>query len=382
MDFDLNDEQRQLKDSLERLLAETHGDLAKRMAYMKEPKGYSEAVWKKYAELGLLAVPFAEEYGGLGQGPTETMIIAEALGRALAIEPYFATVILGGGALRHAGNAALLREILPPLIEGRLTLALAHQERQARYDIADTATTARADGKGGYTLEGEKSVVLHGDSADRLIVTARAHGARAERGGIGLFVVDGKANGVSRRGYATQDGMRAADVTLSAVRIAPEAVLATPEQGLTVLDRVVDEAIAVLAAEAIGAMAALHELTVEYLKTRKQFGQTIGSFQVLQHRAVDMLTALEQARSMAYYATMMAAEPNARERRRAMSATKVQVGRSGKYIGQEAIQLHGGIGMTMEYKAGHYFKRLTMIDMAFGDADHHLRELARGGGLS
>jgi pimeloyl-CoA dehydrogenase small subunit len=381
MDFDLNDEQRQLKDSVERFLADTHGDLAKRMAYTKEPKGYSPAVWNKYAELGLLAVPFAEEHGGLGQGPTEAMIIAEALGKALAIEPYFSTVVLSGGALRHAGNTDLLKELVPGIVEGRLTMALAHQERQARHDLADTATTARADGKGGYTLEGEKCVVLHGDSADTLIVSARAEGRRADRSGIGLFLIDARASGVTRRGYPTQDGMRAADVALAAVRVGPERVLAGPGQGLEVLEAVVDEAIAALSAEAVGVMAALHELTVDYLKTRKQFGQPIGSFQVLQHRAVDMLTALEQARSMAYYATMMLGEADVRERRKAMAATKVQIGRSARYVGQEAIQLHGGIGMTMEYKAGHYFKRLTMIDMTFGDADHHLSSLAKAGGL-
>jgi pimeloyl-CoA dehydrogenase small subunit len=381
MDFDLNDEQRQLKDSLDRLLADSYGELTKRHGYMKEPKGYSAALWKQYADLGLLAVPFAEEHGGLGQGLTETMIIAEGFGRALALEPYLATVVLAGGALRHSGNDALLKELVPAIVEGRTTLALAHQERQARYDVADTATTARSDGKGGYTLEGEKAVVLHGDHADKLIVTARAQGGRADRGGIGLFLVDAKASGVTRRGYPTQDGMRAADVTLSAVRVGPEAVVAGPDKGLGVLERVIDEAIAALSAEAVGAMGGLHELTVDYLKTRKQFGVPIGSFQVLQHRAVDMLTALEQARSMAYYATMMAAEPDAGPRRKAMSAAKVQIGRAAKHIGQEAIQLHGGIGMTMEYKAGHYFKRLTMIDLAFGDADHHLRELARAGGL-
>jgi len=381
MDFDLNDEQRQLKESVERLLAGAYGDLNKRFAAMKEPKGYSAALWKQYADLGLLAVPFAEEHGGLGQGLTETMIIAEAFGRALVLEPYLATVVLGGGTLRHAGNGALLADLVPGIVEGKTTLALAHQERQARYDLADTATTARAEGRGGFTLEGEKCVVLHGDSADKLIVSARLQGGRTDRGGIGLFLVDAKAGGVSRRGYPTQDGMRAADVTLSAVRVAPEAMVAGPDRGLAVLERVVDEAIAALCAEAVGAMAALHELTVEYLKTRKQFGVPIGSFQVLQHRAVDMLTSLEQARSMAYYATMMAAEEDAGVRRRAMSAAKVQIGRSARHIGQEAIQLHGGIGMTMEYKAGHYFKRLTMIDLAFGDADHHLRELARAGGL-
>ena len=382
MDFDLNDEQRQLKDSVERLLADTYGDLTLRQGYQKEPKGYSQRLWQQYAELGLLAVPFAEQDGGLGQGPTETMLIAEAFGRALAIEPYLATVILAGGALRHAGNEAMLSELVPAIAEGRLTLALAHQERQARYDLADIATTARADGKGGYTLEGEKCVVLHGDSADKLIVAARVSGARAERGGIGLFLVAADANDVTRRGYATQDGMRAADVTLSAVRVGPEAVLAGPDAGLAVLERVVDEAIAALAAEAVGAMAALHELTVEYLKTRKQFGVPIASFQVLQHKSVDMFVALEQARSMAAYATMMAGEPEARERRKAISAAKVQIGRSARFVGETAIQLHGGIGMTMEYKAGHYFKRLTMIDMAYGDADHHLRQLAAAGGLS
>jgi len=379
MDFDLNGEQRQLKDSIERLLADSYGDLAQRQAYQKEPKGYSERLWRQYADLGLLAAPFAEAHGGLGQGLTETMIIAEAFGGALSIDPYLATVVLAGSALRHAGSDALLAELVPAIAEGRLTLALAHQEKQARYDLADTATTARADGKGGYTLEGEKYVVLHGDSADKLIVAARISGSRAERGGIGLFLVDAAANGVTRRGYATQDGMRAADVTLSAVRVGPDAVLAGPDKGLAVLERAVDEAIAALAAEAVGAMAALHELTVDYLKTRKQFGVPIGSFQVLQHKSVDMFVALEQARSMALYATMMAGEPDPGERRKAVSTAKVQIGRSARLIGETAIQLHGGIGMTMEYKAGHYFKRLTMIDMAYGDADHHLRLLARAG---
>jgi pimeloyl-CoA dehydrogenase small subunit len=382
MDFDFSDEQRQLKDSIDRLLNSAYGDLNKRIGYMKEPAGYSAALWRQYADLGLLGVPFAEEHGGLGQGLTETMIIAEAFGRALAVEPYLATVVLAGGALRHAGNDTLASELVPAIVEGKLTLALAHQEKQARYDLADTATTARSDGKGGYTLEGEKCVVLHGDSADKLIVSARASGARAERKGLGLFLVDAKANGVTRRGYPTQDGMRAADVTLSGVKVGPEAVVAGPEEGFEVLQRVVDEAIAALSSEAVGAMAALQEMTVDYLKTRKQFGVPIGSFQVLQHRAVDMLTSLEQARSMAYYATMMAGEAAAVERRKAMAAAKVQIGRSARHVGEQAIQLHGGIGMTMEYKAGHYFKRLTMIDMAYGDADHHLRELAKLGGLS
>ena len=327
-------------------------------------------------------MPFAEEHGGLGQGLTETMIIAEAFGRALAIEPYLATVVLGGGVLRHAGNAALLQELVPAIVEGKLTLALAHQERQARFDLADTATTARADGKGGYTLEGEKVVVLRGRQRRQ----ADRDGARLGRPRRPQRhrPVPGRCQGQRRDAARLSHAgrQRAADVTLSAVRVGPEAVVAGPDKGLAVLERAVDEAIAALAAEAVGAMAALHELTVDYLKTRKQFGVPIGSFQVLQHKAVDMLTALEEARSMAYYATMMAAEPDAKERRKAIAAAKVQIGKSARFVGETAIQLHGGIGMTMEYKAGHYFKRLTMIDMAFGDADHHLRELAKMGGLS
>jgi len=222
--------------------------------------------------------------------------------------------------------------------------------------------------------------VLHGDSADKLIVTARVAGGQRDREGVGVFIVDATDAGVSRRGYPTQDGLRAAEIAFGGTRVGPEGVLGEPGAALPLVERVVDEGIAALCAEAVGAIAVMHELTVEYLKTRRQFGREIGSFQVLQHRAVDMLVALEQARSMAMFATMMAAEENADERRNALSASKVQIGKSGRLVGQQAIQLHGGIGMTMEYKVGHYFKRLTMLDMMFGDADHHLRELARRGG--
>jgi alkylation response protein AidB-like acyl-CoA dehydrogenase len=230
-------------------------------------------------------------------------------------------------------------------------------------------------------LNGAKGVVLHGDAADQLIVSARVSGERRDKKGIGLFLVDGKAPGVSRRGYATVDGLRAAEVTLADVRVGADAVIGEPGNAFPLIERVTDAAIAALCAEAVGAMGAMHELTVEYLKTRKQFGVPIGSFQVLQHRAVDMFVALEQARSMAYFATMMAEEPNAGERRKAISAAKVQIGRSIRFVGQQAIQLHGGIGMTMEYKVGHYFKRATMIDTLYGDADHHLTELARLGSV-
>jgi pimeloyl-CoA dehydrogenase small subunit len=377
MDFDLSEEQRLLKESLDRLIGDRYA-FEQRKGYAQSPQGWSRELWAQFAELGLLGLPFEEPHGGSAGGPVETMIAMEAFGRALALEPYLATVVLGGGFLRHGGSAEQCADLIPQIADGSLTVAFAHTERQSRYDLYDIETRAVRDGAG-WMLDGEKGVVVHGDTADKLVVTARVGGGRRDRHGVAAFIVAGKTAGVSRRGYPTQDGLRAAEITLANVRVGPEGALGEPGKALPLIERVVDEAIAALCAEAVGAMAVMHELTVEYLKTRRQFGREIGSFQILQHRAVDMLIALEQARSMAMFATMMAAEENAAERRNAVAAAKVQIGRSGKFIGQQAIQLHGGIGMTMEYKVGHYFKRVTMIDTMFGDADHHLRELARRG---
>jgi pimeloyl-CoA dehydrogenase small subunit len=376
MDFDLTDEQRLLKDSVDRLIADRY-DFEARKKYRAEPDGWSAELWAQYAELGLLGLPFAEAQGGFGGGPVETMLVMEAFGRGLILEPYLATVVLGGGLVRRAASEAQQAALIPAIADGSLKLGFAHMERHSRYDLADVATTATRNGDG-WALTGAKSVVLHGDCADKLIVTARTGGAQREAQGIGLFLVDADAAGVTRRGYPTQDGLRAAEVTLSG---AHGMALGDPDGGLAHAEHVVDEAIAALCAEAVGVMAAMQELTVEYLKTRKQFGRAIGEFQVLQHRAVDMLVAVEQARSMATFASMMVAEPNPIERGRAMAAAKVQIGRSGRLVGQEAIQLHGGIGMTQEYKVGHYFKRMTMIDILFGDADAHLTRLAALGGL-
>ena len=377
MDFDLSEEQRLLKESLDRLIGNRYG-FEQRKGYAQNPEGWSRELWAQFAELGLLGLPFEERHGGSAGGPVETMIAMEAFGRALVLEPYLATVVLGGGFLRHGGSTEQRANLVPRIADGSLTVAFAHTERQSRYDLYDIETRAVRGGTD-WVIDGEKGVVLHGDAADKLIVTARVGGGRRDRDGVAAFIVDGKAAGVSRRGYPTQDGLRAAEITLANVRVGPEGVVGEPGKALPLVERVVDEGIAALCAEAVGAMAAMHELTVEYLKTRRQFGREIGSFQILQHRAVDMLIALEQARSMAVFATMMAGEDNAAERRNAIAAAKVQIGRSGKLIGQQAIQLHGGIGMTMEYKVGHYFKRVTMIDTMFGDADHHLRELARRG---
>lgn len=374
MDFELSEEQRLLKESVERLLQDRY-EFETRNRYMAEAEGWSRALWRQYAELGLLGLPFEEKYGGFGGGPVETMIVMEAFGRALALEPFYSTVVLGGGFLRRGGSEAQKKELLPKIAKGELLLALAQVERQSRFDLFDVATTAKKDGAG-FVLDGAKSVVLHGDTADKLIVSARLAGARRDKNGIGLFLVDAKANGVSRRGYPTVDGLRAAEIHLATGRVGADAAIGEAGNALPLIERVVDAGIAALAAEAVGIMAAMHELTVEYLKTRKQFGVPIGSFQVLQHRAVDMFVALEQARSMAYFATMMAEEPNGAERRKAISAAKVQIGRSVKLVGQQAIQLHGGIGMTAEYAVGVGTAHLEVLDQWLGNAPHHLSRLA------
>jgi len=380
VDFDLSDEQRMLQDSVTRLLAE-RCSFEQRQSHLAEPLGYSHGLWAHFADLGLLGLPFDQDYGGFGGGPVDTLIVMTALGRCLAPEPYLASVVLGGGLLRDAGSAAQRASSLPAIAQGTLTLALAHAETAARFDLAHVETTAREQ-DGGWTVSGEKRFVLSGDSAQKLIVSARTHGAACDASGISLFLVDASAPGITRRGYRTQDHGRAADIRFDSVHVDAGALIGAPGAGLPLIERAADIATAALCAEAVGVMERAHELTVDYLKVRKQFGVAIGSFQALQHRAVDMLVAIEQARSMALYAAMMCDEPDAGLRSRAISAAKVQVGKSARFVGQEAVQLHGGIGMTEECQVGHYFRRLTMIEILFGDSSHHLRRLARAGGLA
>jgi pimeloyl-CoA dehydrogenase small subunit len=374
MDFDLTDEQRLLRDSVDRLLADHYG-FAQRRGYLAEPAGFSTALWSRYAEQGLLGLPFAEEHGGFGGGPIEIMLVMEAFGRVLALEPYLATVVLGGTALRLAGSDAQKSAILPLVAEGLMTLAFAHGERQARYDLTDVLTTAKPTARG-WVLDGAKSVVAHGDGADRLIVSARIAGERDGPGGIGLFLVDAKANGVARRAYPMRDGTRAAEISLSGVEIARDDVLGEPGNALPVIERVVEAGIAATSAEAVGAMEAMHAMTLEYLKTRQQFGKPIGQNQVLQHRAAEMLIALEQGRSMGMLAAMMVDETDPEERAHNIAMAKVGVGQASRFVAQNAIQLHGGIGMTEEYAVGHYFRRVMVIEHMFGDPAHHLSRLA------
>ena len=379
MDFDLSEEQRLLKESVDGLLGDSY-DFDSRKKYMKEPGGWSKAIWNKFAEQGLLGLPFSEADGGFGAGAVETMIVMEALGRALVIEPYLATVVIGGGLLRHGGSAAQKEAYIPSIIDGSKTFAFAQLEKNSRYDLADVATSAKKKGEG-WVIDGEKFVVLNGEAADILIVTARTKGGQRDAGGIGVFLVPANAKGVAKKAYPTQDGLHAADITFTGVEVGSDAVIGDPENALPLIERVVDEARTALCSEAVGLMDESLKATVEYLKTRKQFGVPIGSFQTLQHRAADMFVALEQARSMSMFATMACDFEDAKERATAVAAAKVQIGKSGKFVGQQSIQLHGGIGMTMEAQISHYFKRLTMIENTFGDTEYHLRRVTTGGGL-
>src|SRR5271157_2398444 len=353
MDFELSAEQQLLSDNVARLMKDRYGFEA-RKTYQASPQGFSEALWREYADMGLLGAPFSEEDGGYGGGAVETMIVMQEFGKALALEPFLQTVVLCGALIKHGADTEKRAELIGKIASGDLRLSFAHAEKQSGFDLNDVATSARKDGDA-FVVNGEKGLVGQGDSADKLIVSARVAGGRRDRDGVGLFLVDANARGVTRRGY--------------------------PDDAMPVIERAVDEAIAALSAEAVGAMSEALAMTVEYMKTRKQFGVTIGSFQALQHRASEMVVALEQARSMMYLATMSVSEENAGERAKAMSAAKVQIGRSAKFIGQQAIQMHGGIAMTYEYKVGHLFKRLTMIDAAYGDADLHVRRLAERGSL-
>ena len=374
MDFDLSPEQSLLKDSVDRLMSDRY-TFDQRKNHFKEPGGWSAAMWSQYAELGLLGLPFAEEYGGFGGGAVEIMLVMEAFGRALILEPYLATVVLCGTALRLGGTEAQRSRILPAIADGSMKLAFAHGERQARYDVTDVMTTATKNG-GSWVLDGAKSVVTHGDCADTLVVSARTSGERDDADGITLFLVDANANGVARRGYTMRDEQRAAEVSLSGVQVGQDAVLGEVGNALPLIGRVIESGIAATSAESVGAMEALHTMTLDYSRTREQFGRTIGSNQVVQHRLAEMLMSLEQGRSMARLAAMMVDEPDASERAHNIAMAKVGIGQAGRFVSQNAVQLHGGIGMTEELAIGHYFRRCMVIERLFGDTAHYLAKLA------
>lgn len=374
MDFEPSDDQRLLVESVTRMLSDTYS-FAQRKGYMALDGGYSSAIWSQFAELGLLGLPFAEEYGGFGGGAQEVMLVMQAFGRVLVLEPYLSTVVLAGTAVKAAGTAEQKAALLPAIADGSLKMAFAHGERQARYDLTDVITTAKRSGSG-WVLDGSKTVVAHGEAADKIIVTARTGGERHDPDGITLFLVDTTAPGVARRGYLSRDDTRAADISLSNVTVTEADVLGAVDRGLPIIQRVIEAGIAATAAETVGAMEAMNEMTLEYSKTRVQFGQPIGTYQVVQHRMADMFMAQEQGRSMAMLATMSVDNPDEAVRAHDIAMAKVGVGQAGRYVSQSAVQMHGGIGMTEEYAVGHYFRRCMVIERLFGDPAYYLQRLA------
>ena len=374
MNFILNEEQQMLADTVARFVQTEYDFEARRKrlaASAHQAPGYSEALWQQLAELGLFGLNVPETHGGIGGGPVETKIVMEGLGRGLVVEPYLATGVIAARLLATHGNATQKDRFLGAIAEGRLRFALAAIEPQARYDLHDVATTATRAGNG-WRLDGAKSVVLNGDSADWFIVTARTRPTTMAAEGLTLLLVDARASGVSVQGFPTIDGGRAAELRFDGVAVDGALVVGEVDQGLALAEWALDQGLAALAAEAVGTMDRLTELTCEHLATRKQFGVPIGSFQALQHRAADMRIAVEQARALALMAAAHVESSDRARRRRAVSAAKVMAGRSGRYVGQQATQLHGGMGMTDEMACGHYFKRLTAIDMTWGNTEHHV----------
>lgn len=374
MDFKLSEEQQMLQDTAARQVRDAY-PFDKREHYSKSELGFSQEFWNQLGELGLTAVPFAEEFGGFGGSGVETMLIMTELGRGLTLEPYLQSVILGGGLLAQLGSAAQKESLLAEVAAGSLQLAVALEEPTSLYNLADVATTAKA-ANGGYVLNGRKAVVIGGHSAGKIIVSARTSGSQWDEAGISLFLVDPSAAGVKRRVFPTIDGRKACELFLDNVQVAASDLLGAEGQAFAALRYQQGRAIAAQAAQAVGAMEELCKLTLDYLKTRKQFGAPIGKFQALQHRMVDMQTELEQATSMAMLAACHADAEDSEERTRVLTATKYIVTRGARYVAEQAIQMHGGIGMTWEYNGAHYAKSLVMIGHEFGDEDTALKAYA------
>lgn len=374
MDFSFSEEQSLLQDSLQRFIQNDY-PFESRQKLLATDEGFSRDNWSTFAELGWLALPFSEEDGGLGGTAVETMILMEEFGKGLVVEPFVSTVIMSGTVLSRLGSAQQKETVLGSIVTGETQVALAFVEPQARFDLRDITTTATESGDG-YEINGFKGVVLGGPSADFLIVPARTAGDQKDESGISLFLIPSDASGISRRDYPTIDGFRASEVQLDKVKATSDMLLGNPGEGYAALEEAIDNAILAVSAEAVGAMEVLYKTTVEYCNTREQFGQPIGKFQVLQHRMVDMFIEHEQSKSLVYMAAMKLADGYSDEARKAVSGLKVQIGKGGRFVGQSAIQLHGGMGMTDELNVGHYFKRLTAIETLFGNADFHLKKYA------
>jgi alkylation response protein AidB-like acyl-CoA dehydrogenase len=373
VDFSLSEVQTMLADSVEKFIANDY-DFDTRQKIAASDQGYSGTVWQTFADLGWTAVPFSEADGGFDGGPLESMVMMQQFGRGLVVEPYLANIVLAGGILRRVASDTQKKKWLQPLIAGELQAALAFVEPQSRYDLANTETTATADGDG-WVINGHKGVAFNGGRAGLLIIPARTSGESTCVDGITLFAVGGMADGVSKQSYQTVDAHQAAEIRLENVRVDSSAVVGVVDNGYPVLETVIDEATLAVCAEAVGIMQVMTDKTVEYSKSRVQFGVPIGSFQALQHRMVDMLTACELSYSLLVWASMANADQTD-DARKSISALKYQIGTAGQKVGQEAVQLHGGMGVSWDTDIAHYFKRLTAIGQMFGNADWHLDRLA------
>ncbi|MEM1404649.1 MAG: acyl-CoA dehydrogenase family protein [Pseudomonadota bacterium] len=368
MNFDFSEEQTMLRDSVARFVQDDY-DFDTRRAIVATDDAISRENWQTFAELGWLSVPFAEEHGGFGGGPVDVMVMMEEFGKGLVVEPYFATVVLYGGLLRAAGSEAQQAALIPGIIDGSTLGAFAYIERQSRYELSDVLNRASASGDG-YVLNGEKVAVLNGANADQLVVSARTSGDQSDTNGISLFVVPADAAGVERVSYRMMDGQKVANITFKDVALPADALLGSVDSGYAVMEKVVHEALCALGGEALGIMGQLNSKTLEYTKTREQFGVAIGSFQALQHRMVDTFMSYEQAKSMVFRAVCELENGDA-SAARTIHAMKVMIERCGRHVFEEAIQLHGGMGLTDELDIGHYAKRLMMINATLGDGDFH-----------
>lgn len=370
MNFDLSDEQQLLQDVVTRFVEDNY-DLDRRTKLVSGKTGFSEDYWSSMAELGWFAMPFDEPDGGFGGNQIDAMVIMEQFGRGLVLEPFYASIVLGGGVIKRAASRAQKAALLPGVIDGRSQLTLAWAEEQARFDLHDLTTTARAEGDG-FVLNGQKSMVTNAETATHIIVSARTGGGQIDEDGISLFIIDADAEGVTRSNFPTVDGLRASEISFTGVRVTGDALLGEAGNGFSALRGAANDGVLALCAEAVGAMGILYKDTVAYTQEREQFDHPLADFQVVQHRLVEMFMEYEQCKSMLFRATMEAAQGDTPAAQRAVHGLKHLVGKAGTFIGENAVQLHGGMGMTEELRVGHYFKRLIVIDGQFGDADYHL----------
>ena len=369
MNFELSEEQKMIQQSVERFVQENY-DLPKRVEISSKDPGYSKDYWDSMAELGWLGLPFNEEDGGFGGNQIDTLVIMEQFGKGLVLEPFLANIVLGGGAIQIGGSEELKKEILPSLIEGTKQITLAYAEQQRRFDLEDVATSARLEGNK-YIINGQKSMVLNAESADHLVVVARTSGGQVDEKGITLFLVDSNSNGLEKQNFPTVDGLRASEITLENVEVGTERMIGDIDKGFEILRAVSNNGILALCAEAVGAMEILYKDTVEYTQQREQFDHPLSDFQVLQHRMVDMFMEYEQCKSLLFRATMETIQ-DPEMAQKTIHALKHLIGKSGIFVGENAVQLHGGMGVTEELRIGHFFKRLLVIDSQFGNADFHL----------